>query len=175
MTLGDHVEGGARLDHVASVLILNDNAALRGVGRASSTMNEEARAATHVVRGCRVQVIAVVHALKGSHVAKSVRPAGQRPHTDLALASSIVTAGARMTTAAAGGADHGAIISSAREMVSTLRVRVRTTRSDIVLVKEEFLLSLGSTHRSVLRVVEIFIRKDKSNKSNKQQDKESHD
>jgi len=48
-TLVDNVKSSTRLDHVTGVLRLNDNASLRWVSAASTTVNEETRAATHAV------------------------------------------------------------------------------------------------------------------------------
>jgi hypothetical protein len=78
-------ESGARLDHVASVLIFDHDAALRRVAGAAAAVNQEARAAAHVVRGIGVERVAVGHALKGLHVAQRVATLRKRSDTDLAL------------------------------------------------------------------------------------------
>jgi hypothetical protein len=48
-------------------------------------VDEEARAAAHAVGGVGVQVVAVVHALEGAHVAQGVVASGQGANGHLAL------------------------------------------------------------------------------------------
>lgn len=120
--LVDDREGSAALDEVASGLALDHDASLRGVAAASSAMDKEPRAATHVVRGGRVQVVAIRHSLmreklavkmmtvviaylEGVHVAESVGSLWKWTNTDLALARRVVSAGAGLATAASGGVD----------------------------------------------------------------------
>lgn len=67
--LFDDFQAGARLDLVSRGLALDHDAALRGVAGASTAVDQEARAAAHVVGGVGVQLVAVGHALEGLHVA----------------------------------------------------------------------------------------------------------
>ena len=53
-TLVLHVQGGAGLDLVAHVLVLDHDAALGRVSGAAASVDQEARAAAHRVRGRRV-------------------------------------------------------------------------------------------------------------------------
>ena len=55
-------------------------------------MNEEAGTTAHGVGGVGVQIVAVVHALEGAHVAQSVATLGKGAHTHLALAGRVVAA-----------------------------------------------------------------------------------
>lgn len=80
-----HGEAGAGLDLVSHVLVLDDDAALGRVAGASAAVDEEAGATAHVVGGVGVQVVAVIHALEGAHVAEGVATLGKRADTHLAL------------------------------------------------------------------------------------------
>ena len=90
--LADHLEGGTRLDLVAGVLVLNDNATLRRIARATSTVDKESGATAHAVAAGREQLVAVGHTLEGKHVAEGVCTLGQRADTHFALARWVVTA-----------------------------------------------------------------------------------
>lgn len=105
MRLGDNFQGGATLDHVASALTLNHNAALRWITRASATVDEETRATTHGVGGRRVEFIAIVHTLECLHVAQGICTGRQRTHANLAFAIRVIAAGSGLTAAAASGVD----------------------------------------------------------------------
>ena len=85
-------ESGTTLDLVADVLILNHNASLGRVAGASAAVDEEAGATAHRVGGIGVQIVAVVHALEGAHVAQSVATLGEGAHIHLALAGRVVAA-----------------------------------------------------------------------------------
>lgn len=50
-SLGNDFQSGTTLDLVASTLGLNHDATLRRIARASTTMDQESRATTHVVGG----------------------------------------------------------------------------------------------------------------------------
>ena len=71
-SLIDDVKGCTTLDLVTSVLVGDDDAAFRWVARAVTTVNQEARATTHVVGGRWVQFIAVWHALVSEHITEGV-------------------------------------------------------------------------------------------------------
>jgi 16S rRNA G966 N2-methylase RsmD len=90
--LSSDVQGGATLDLVAGAGVLNHDAALRRIARASTAVDQESGATAHVVRTGRVQVVAVVHALEGAHVAEGVGSLRNGAHGDLALAAGIVAA-----------------------------------------------------------------------------------
>jgi hypothetical protein len=90
--LGNDFQSGTTLDLVASALRFDHNAPLRGVSRAAPTMDEEARAATHVVGGSGIQVVAILHSFEVTHVAESVGSLGQWTHTHLALAAGVIAA-----------------------------------------------------------------------------------
>jgi hypothetical protein len=121
-----HMEGGAGLDLVASIGALDDNASLRRVTRASSSMDQKSRAAAHVVGARGIQVVAVLHTLKFTHVAKGVGSLGKRTDRDLALAGGIVAAATRLTAAGTVSIDVAAIKGFAIKMMSALRVMVRS-------------------------------------------------
>jgi hypothetical protein len=90
--LGNDFQSGTTLDLVTSALRFDHNAPLRGVSRAAPTMDEEARAATHVVGGSGIQVVAILHSFEVTHVAESVGSLGQWTHTHLALAAGVIAA-----------------------------------------------------------------------------------
>jgi len=94
-------------------------------------VNQEARAAAHVVGGVGVQLVAVRHALEGLHVAEGVAPLRKRADVHLTLAGRVVAARARSATAAIIGINPRAIIGGSVEVVGTLRVGVRTTSGDV--------------------------------------------
>lgn len=85
-------ESGTALDLVADVLVLDHDASLGGVAGASATVDQEAGATAHGVGGIGVQVVAVVHALEGAHVAQSVATFRKGADTHLALAGRVVAA-----------------------------------------------------------------------------------
>lgn len=82
------MQAGAGLDLVSHRLGLDHNTALGRVARASAPVNQEARAAAHVVGGVGVQVVAVVHALESAHIAEGVGTSGQGAHSHFALTES---------------------------------------------------------------------------------------
>lgn len=92
LNLGSDMKSGTGLDLVASRLTLNDDASFRGIARASSSMNQEARASTHVIGGGRIEVIAVGHALESVHISESVSSLRKRSDILLALAAGVIAA-----------------------------------------------------------------------------------
>jgi hypothetical protein len=102
-------------------------------------VDQKSRAAAHVVRARRVQVIAVVHTLEIAHVAKGIGALGKGTHRNLALTRGVVAATARLTTAGSVSINVAAVKGFAVETVSALRVSVRSATGDVVLLKELFL------------------------------------
>lgn len=117
--LSNHLESGTTLDLIASGFTLDHDTTLGRVTRASTTVDKEARTTAHGVGSGGVELIAVVHALKGLHVAKCVRSRRQRAYTNLALAAGIVAAGTRLTAATARSVDVGAVESRSIETMGT--------------------------------------------------------
>jgi hypothetical protein len=140
------MEGGAGLDLVASIGTLNDDAALRRVAGAPSSVDQESRAAAHAVRASRVQVVAIVHTLESAHVTKGVGALRKGADGDLALARRVVAAAAGLTAAGTVSIDLTTVERGTVKMVSALRVSVWSTSGDIVLLEELFLGAWRSAH-----------------------------
>ena len=126
-SLSSNLQGSTTLDLVASALALDHDAALRRISSASTTVNQKTRATTHTVGRRRIQLIAVVHSLESLHVAQGISALRKRTNRDLALATGVVAARSWLARAGTGGVNVGTIIASAREVVTTLGVGVRTT------------------------------------------------
>ena len=88
-------------------------------------MDEELRAAAHVVGRGRVQVIGIRIALVGEHVAQGVGSLRKGSDVFLALARWVVAARPGRTTAATGGINPGTVVGGAIEVVAALGVGVR--------------------------------------------------
>jgi len=161
--LTHNLQGGTTLDLVASGLALDHDASLRGVGRASTTVNQEAGASAHGVGRRGVQLVAVVHALEGGHGAQSVGTLRQRTNRDLALAGRVVAARARLSTASTSGIDVRTIIASSVEVVSTLRVGVGATSGRVQGGQNDLLV----THGRGLGGVEVVVGEGSSQESQK--------
>lgn len=127
--LSNHLQSGTRLDHVASAFAFNDDASFRRVGRASTSVNQKARASTHVVGGRRVQIVAVRHALEGVHISQGVRSLRERTDADLALAGRIVAARSRLATAASISVNVRAIEGGSIKVMVAHGVSVRSAGS----------------------------------------------
>jgi hypothetical protein len=155
--LGNNGEGGSALDLVADVLVLDDDASLRGVAAAAAAVDEEARATAHVIGAGRVKIVAVRHALEGVHVSKGVVSLRKRANALLALARRVVAARAAGSAAASGCVDVRSIVAGTIEVVLALAVCIRATSCDVQTVKKELLLALG--HRSQ-RAVKVTITHD---------------
>lgn len=153
--LRDNLECGTALDHVTSGLRLDHNASLGGVAAAAATMDQEARATAHIIGGRRVQVIAVVHALEGSHVSESVGALRKWANAHLALAGRVVSATAGLPTAAPASVNVASIISSAIEMVPRLGIGVRPASGQVEAEQSLLLVSRRGTGSLVILEVEV--------------------
>ena len=127
------LEGGARLDQVARVLVGNDDAADGGIAAAAvAAVDQEVGPAAHVVGRRGEELVRVRVALVGEHVAQRVRARGQR--------AAILDAGVRRVVAAAvvhrpganaGRVDPGSVVRGAREAMRTDVVRVRAASGSV--------------------------------------------
>lgn len=118
-------------------------------------MDQESRSAAHIVRRRRVQIVAVVHALEGSHVAKGVGALGQRANGHLALAGRVVSARSRLAAAAAIGINVATIISCPSKVVLGLRVGVRATSGHVQPLQDHLLVAQRCARRLVVLEVEV--------------------
>jgi hypothetical protein len=116
--LSSDVQGGATLDLVAGARVLDHDAALRRVARASTAVDQESGATAHIVRARGVQVVAVVHALEGAHVAEGVGALREGAYRDLALAAGAVAARAGLATARTGGVNLASICVTTKNSIS---------------------------------------------------------
>lgn len=144
--LGNHLQGGTALDFVTSVLIFDHNTTLRRIARASSTVDKEARATTHVVAARGIQLVAIRHALKGHHVTKGVSALRKRTHRHLTLTGWIISARTRLARATTSSINLATIITLSPEVMSRLRISVRTSSGSVQLIRLHFFRS-GLVHK----------------------------
>lgn len=115
-------------------------------------MDQESRSAAHVIGGGGVQLVAIIHAFEGHHVAERVGSLREWANRDLALARGVVSARSGLSRAAAGGVDVGSIVCSAVEVVAALGVGVRAASCGVQRHQHSVSLAHGGGGLGVLEI-----------------------